>query len=200
MTNSKKIRLVKENDYISLLEIYGPFVRDTSVSFEYVVPTIDEFKKRINNISKIFPWLVCEVNGKVVGYAYASKHRERAAYQWSVDVSIYVAPEYHRNYIAKALYTALIKILRAQGYFNAYAIVALPNEKSEGFHKALGFVPIGVYHNVGYKFDKWHDVKCFELKISEHFLQPKSPKPITEICETKEFNEILDNAADLIKL
>lgn len=200
MINNRKIRLANEDDSASLLEVYGPFIANTSITFEYEIPSIDVFKERIKNISMTYPWLVCEVNGKVVGYAYASKHRDRAAYQWSVDFAIYVDPKHHRNYIAKALYTALIKILKAQGYYNAYAGITLPNEKSQGFHESFGFALIGLYHNVGYKFGKWHDVGWFELKLAEHSQEPAMPRPITEICDTKEFSEILDEAVKLIRL
>jgi len=200
MINSKIIRLVHTDDCVSLLDIYGPYIADTTVTFEYEIPDADAFKERIRNISGTYPWLVCELNGKIVGYAYASRHRERAAYQWSVDLSVYMDPEYHRNYIAKALYSALTKILKLQGYYNAYAGITLPNEKSERFHESFGFKLIGVYENVGYKFGKWLDVGWYWLKIAEHIDEPPNPKPITEICGTKEFKKILDDAAEVIRL
>jgi L-amino acid N-acyltransferase YncA len=200
MIDSKKIRLVHTDDCTSLLNIYGPFISDTTVTFEYEIPDADAFKERIINISKTNPWLVCELNEKVVGYAYASRHRERAAYQWSVELSVYVDPEYHRHHIAKALYTALIKILKIQGYYNAYAGITMPNEKSERFHESFGFKLIGVYESVGYKFGRWLDVGWYWLKLAEHIKEPQHPKPITEICKTKEVMKILDEAVEIINL
>lgn len=135
----------------------------------------------MKNISENFPWLVCEIDGENVGYAYASKHRERAAYQWSVDVTVYVNPKFHRNHIATALYTALFGLLNLLGYYNAYAGVSLPNDKSEGFHESFGFKPVGVFHNAGYKHEKWLDVKWFELPILENSQIPGSPKAIKDI-------------------
>ncbi|MGE5630561.1 MAG: N-acetyltransferase family protein [Caulobacteraceae bacterium] len=194
-----KIRLAKEQDSASLLEIYGPYIKDTSVSFEYEVPSVSEFAKRIQGVTEKYPWLVCEYDREIVGYAYASKHRERAAYQWSVDVSVYINPNYHRMHIATALYTALTELLKLQGYYNAYAGITSPNAKSEGFHQSFGFEPIAVYHNVGYKFDIWHDVRWFELALSEYSKKPEAPKAITELTGTKQYEEIIENAVAIIK-
>jgi L-amino acid N-acyltransferase YncA len=199
MSINKKIRLAKEHDSEALLEIYGPFIKNTAVTFEYEVPTDIEFGKRIKSVLERHPWLVCEIDGEVIGYAYASKHRERAAYQWSVDVTVYIRPEYHRKCIATALYTALTGLLKLQGYYNAYAGIALPNVKSVGFHESFGFKPIGIYHNVGYKLDKWHDVGWFALNISECSKPPEPPKTINQIKDTKEYEQIVENAVQIIK-
>lgn len=198
MSISKKVRLATEADSASILEIYAPFITDTVITFEYEVPTAAEFSKRIANIQKKYPWLICEVNDSIVGYAYASQFNERAAYDWSVDFSVYIKPEYHRKKIGKALYLALSQLLKLQGYYNAYAGVTLPNIKSESLHESLGFKPVGVYHNVGYKFGHWYDVKWFELKIQEHFKTPITPKTINEINSTPEFNLIIQNAEQII--
>lgn len=200
MITSSKIRLIKEEDCAAILDIYGPFISNTTITFEYVVPTLHEFTQRIRNISVQYPWLVCEIKDQVVGYAYASRHRERAAYQWSVDVSVYIKADYHRKHIAKALYTALIKILKLQGYINAYAGITVPNEKSKYFHEGFGFKSVGIYHNEGYKHGAWHNVEWLEYAISEHSLEPASPKPISQVCEIKEFNDILDSAMKLISI
>jgi len=159
MLKHKKIRLVTQEDSDAILKIYLPFITDTVVTFEYKVPTLTEFKERMADIQKNYPWLVCEINNRITGYAYASRFREREAYKWSVDFSVYVDPEYHGKGIGKALYFALSELLKLQGYYNAYAGVTLPNVKSEGLHESFGFKAVGVYHKVGYKFDRWHDVK-----------------------------------------
>lgn len=199
MSISKRIRLATENDSESLLNIYGEFILNTSVTFETAVPSVMEFSNRIRNVLESFPWLVCEINGENVGYAYASKHRERAAYQWSVDVTVYIYPQFHRKHIATALYTALIELLKIQGYYSAFAGVSLPNLNSEGFHESFGFKPIGVFHNVGYKLGEWRDVKWFELAISEYSKKPELPITINKIKDTEEFKNIIKKAMQIIK-
>lgn len=198
MITNKKIRLASLADSASILDVYAPFITDTVITFEYDIPTVAEFGKRITNIQKKYPWLVCEVNGVVVGYAYASEYRERVAYDWSVDFTIYIKPEYHRKNIGKALYSALVEILILQGYYNAYAGVTIPNINSESIHQSLGFKAIGVYQNVGYKFGKWLDTKWFELIMQDHSTSPTTPKIIDEINNTPEFNAIIKKAEQTI--
>jgi L-amino acid N-acyltransferase YncA len=198
MAMNKKVRLATEADSASILEIYTPFISDTVITFEYKVPTVTEFGKRITDIQKKYPYIICEVNGSVVGYAYASQFNERAAYDWSVDFSIYIKPQYHRKNIGKALYFTLFELLKLQGYYNAYAGVTLPNIKSESLHQSFGFKPIGVYQNVGYKFGDWHDVKWFQLKIQDYSKSPTTPKIIDEINNTPEFNTIIQKAEKMI--
>ena len=199
MNVSKKIRLATENDAESLLKIYGEFVKDTVVSFETEVPTVMEFGNRIRKVLENTPWLVYEIDGESVGYAYASKHRERAAYQWSVDVSIYINPRFHRMHIATALYTALMELLKMQGYYGAFAGITSPNPKSEGFHESFGFMPIGAFHNVGYKLGKWRDVKWFELTISDYPENPEIPIKISKIIDTEEFRNNIEKAMQITR-
>jgi phosphinothricin acetyltransferase len=144
MGRSYSIRLAKEEDVDALLAIYAPYVEDTFISFEYEVPSRDEFLERIRIFSADYPYLVCEYAGRVIGYAYASKHRTRTAYQWSVESTVYLQKDFHRKGIARVLYEALFEMLRLQGYFNVYAGISLPNEQSVAFHLALGFEEIGV--------------------------------------------------------
>jgi L-amino acid N-acyltransferase YncA len=198
MLDTRRIRLADTSDYGSILQIYSPFITDTVITFEYEVPAIEEFEKRIANIQKKYPYLVCEINNNIVGYAYASRYREREAYDWSVDFSVYINPLYHGKRIGKALYFSLFEMLKLQGYYNAYAGVTIPNIKSEGLHEAFGFNPIGIYQRVGYKFGSWHDVKWYELKIKEHEEAPLKPVPIDKIKNTDEFNEILKKAEQMI--
>jgi phosphinothricin acetyltransferase len=198
MSINRKIRLATEADVASILEIYRPFIAETVITFEYEVPTLTEFSKRMANIQKKYPWIVCEVNGAVVGYAYASQFNERAAYDWSIDFSIYIKSHYHRQKIGKALYFALFELLKLQGYCNAYAGIAMPNIKSESFHQSFGFKPIGVYHNVGYKFGDWRDVKWFELRIQDYSKSPLRPQIIDEINNTFEFKTIIQKAEQMI--
>ncbi len=162
------IRPVRKTDVADILAIYSPYITDTVISFETDVPSIEEFSKRIENIQKQFPYIVCEADDKVVGYAYASKHRERSAYKYSVDVSVYVAADFHHKGIGKALYTSLFGLLEKYNYFSAYAGITLPNEKSIGLHKSFGFTEVGIYHNVGYKCGKWLDVIWLEKQLKEY--------------------------------
>lgn len=199
MTANRKIRLAYESDSKSILDIYAPFITDTAITFECEVPTIEEFMNRMSSIQEKYPWLVCEIDGIIVGYAYASQYSGRAAYDWSVDFSIYINPNYHGKKIGRALYSSLFELVKLQGYYNAYAGIALPNMKSKSFHEAFGFKMVGVYKNVGYKHGKWHDVGWYALDIAEHIKSPVKPKTINEICNTPEFEAIIQRAEKLIK-
>jgi phosphinothricin acetyltransferase len=152
------------------------------------------------DIQRKYPWLVCEIDNNIAGYAYASCFNEREAYDWSVDFSVYVDPKYHRKNIGRALYYALFELVKLQGYYNAYAGVTLPNIKSEGLHESFGFKTIGVYENVGYKFGSWHDVKWYGLKINEYGQSPSKPGDINEISKTDEFEIIIKNAEQMIAI
>ena len=121
--------------------------------------------ERIARIMQQYPWLVCEIDSQVAGYVYACQHRERAAYRWAVDVAVYIAPEHQRRGVGQALYSALFRILRAQGYFKAYAGVTLPNAGSIGLHEAVGFKPFAIYRSVGYKFGRWLDLTFMQLVL-----------------------------------
>lgn len=185
-----QIRAVTVHDAPAIHAIYAPYVRDTVISFELSPPTVEEMVARINKTVSKYPWLVYETSATseqpttIAGYAYASAHRERAAYQWSVDVSVYVAPQYHRRNIGRGLYTALMPLLVAQGYVNAYAGIALPNAASVGVHEAVGFIPLGIYRQVGYKLGAWHDVGWWSLRLCEPARAPQPPTPITAIVDT----------------
>ena len=133
------IRFATEADIPTILDIYGPYVLNTCYSFEYTVPNLEEFTQRFREITQQFPWLVWEENGKVLGYAYGSAPFSRAAYQWSAESSIYLAPQAQGKGIGRKLYEALEKIMKAQGYRKTYAIITTANEASLAFHKAVGF-------------------------------------------------------------
>ncbi len=162
-----EIRLAVRGDEAQIAEIYAPIVVSTPTSFEIDPPDAAEMRRRIDATLPKLPWLVCECQGRVAGYAYATPHRARAAYQWSVDTSVYVHSEFHRRGIGMRLYKSLFEILAAQGYFNAYAGVTLPNPGSVGLHESLGFQPIGTYRNVGYKLGRWHDVGWWQRRLRQ---------------------------------
>ncbi len=175
------IRLATHDDAADIAEIYRPFVESTAISFEIEPPEELEIRKRIAGIVPTYPWLVCEQSGRVVGYAYGSRHSARAAYQWSVHMSVYVHSDFQRRGIGRGLYVSLAGILRAQGFFNAYAGVTLPNPGSVGLHESIGFKVIGVYRNVGYKQGGWHDVGWWELALQPLVAEPAPPLSVGHV-------------------
>ena len=160
------IRNAALTDAEALVEIYRPYVESSAISFELVAPTIADFAGRIETALAKWAWLVAEVDGQPIGYAYGSPHRAREAYAYSVETSAYVQASQHRSGVARALYNELFASLAERGYVNAYAGVTLPNEASLGFHQSMGFEPIGVFPNVGFKFDTWHSVAWLYRTIS----------------------------------
>jgi L-amino acid N-acyltransferase YncA len=174
------IRMARESDGSAILAIYAPFCEKSAVSFETIAPFPEEIARRIRETLSKFPWLVAESEGKVAGYAYASSHRQRAAYRWSVETTVYVSDGQRRDGIGRALYQNLFALLRRQGFFNAFAGITLPNPASVGFHEALGFKPVGVYRKVGYKMGTWHDVGWWQLELQPHGIEPKEPKGLAE--------------------
>ena len=166
------IRSAKREDVKAILAIYAPFITDTPISFETSVPGEDDFWKRIETYQKTAPWLVCEIDQQIVGYAYAGDHRARAAYQWSKDLSVYVHQDFHKRKVATGLYTTLIELLKKQGVISTFIGVTLPNPASVGFHEKMGYRPIGIYHNVGYKFGKWWSVGWWEMPIGNYDTTP----------------------------
>jgi len=169
------LRFADVSDASGIAEIYSPVVRDTAISFEFDPPDAAEMARRIEGTTKVFPWLVCDHDGSVAGYAYAGPHRVRAAYQWSADVSVYIHSDHRGRGLGRALYTALLDILRLQGLFNAYAGITLPNEASVGLHEAVGFRRLGIYKSVGFKLGRWHDVGWWELALLPADQAPAAP-------------------------
>jgi len=156
----------RAHDAAACVAIYAPYVADSCVSFEEVVPTAEQFAAYIAATSERYPWLVLEDRGAVVGYAYAAQHRARAAYRWAVDVGIYVDPARHRSGAGRALYQALFELLRRQRLRSACAGITLPNEASIGLHRALGFEHVGTYRSIGWKAGSWRDVSWWQLQLA----------------------------------
>lgn len=191
MENKYSIRLIDEADASVVLDIYKYYVENTSISFEYEVPTLEEYTQRIKTNTQKYPWLVCLSNNTIIGFAYGSTHRYRTAYQWSPESTIYVAPNCHAKGIGRTLYDTLFSLLKLQGYYNVFAGVALPNEKSIGFHRAMGFEEIGIFKNVGYKHGNWHHTHWFQLTLNEHKSNPAPPIEMNDIMSTEEFTTII---------
>lgn len=169
------IRVAAPEDARALLAIYAPYVEQTAITFEYEVPTVEEFEHRIRQTLKRYPYLVAEQNGIPVGYAYVSPFKERAAYDWSVETSVYVGMAYKRLGIGRRLYEALERILKKQGILNVNACIAYPREADEHlsmdsvhFHEKEGYRMVGRFHDCGYKFDRWYDMVWMEKMIGEH--------------------------------
>jgi L-amino acid N-acyltransferase YncA len=175
-----RVRLADpEKDAARVAEIYRPAVEGNFISFEESAPTAAVMADRMRKVLVRMPWLTAEDElGTVVGYAYASPHRERAAYRWSVDISVYVDPGWHRRGIGRLLYDDLLERLRGQGFVNVYAGVTLPNPASVALHEAIGMRRIGVYERVGYKLGEWRDVAWFGMRLIEPTDPPAEPAPL----------------------
>lgn len=193
-----RVRFADTEDAAELLNIYTPYITDTAITFEYVIPPVEDFAGRIESVMQSFPWLVCEVDGKPAGYAYASRFRPRAAFQWDAEVSVYLSAEFHRSGIGSALYDCLEAILKEQGYLNLYALITHPHPASEGFHAGRGYRPLGIYHGTGYKFGKWHDLIVMEKQLAP---LPENPFPCKKYNELNKvfLTEQLKRAEDKIR-
>jgi phosphinothricin acetyltransferase len=167
------IRPAERRDAAAIAAIYAPFVTDTSVSFEIEPPDEAEMTRRMEAIQRSHPYLVAEVDGIVAGYAYGSFHRERFAYQWSAEATVYLAAGYRRQGIARRLYSELFGRLRAMDIRNVFAGVTLPNEASVGFHQSMGFELVGIYKRVGFKCGKWHDTAWYQLVLDSSGDEPR---------------------------
>jgi L-amino acid N-acyltransferase YncA len=167
-----------ERDAAACARIYAPHVEDGPISFEESAPDAAEMASRIARIQATHPWLIAERGGAVVGYAYACPHRQRTAYRWSVDVSVYVAGDHLGEGLGRALYTALFERLRAQRFRMAYAGITLPNPASVALHESLGFEQVGTMREVGWKLGGWRDVGWFQLELTPPGPeQPPEPLP-----------------------
>ncbi len=176
-----RIRLAVPEDGGMLARIYRPAVVDHATSFEIDPPGAEEMGRRVTALTTRLPWLVAERADDITGFAYAGPHRERAAYQWCVEVSAYVAPGVQRSGVGRALYTALFGVLVRQGYRNAYAAITRPNDASERFHERLGFTFVGVYRAIGYKLGRWHDVAWYERALAPREADPPSPRSLRDL-------------------
>lgn len=175
------LRLATPADAKGILEIYAPYITKTSFTFEIEVPSIEEFAERIKTYLINWPWLVCEVDGKIAGYAYGARYRERVAYQWCTESSIYIHDDFQKTGIGKLLYKTLFDILKRQGFRNVYAVINLPNEKSVAFHEKLGFTYFATYEQVGYKLGKWKNVGWWRLIVNEFDDEPAAPTKFSDL-------------------
>jgi phosphinothricin acetyltransferase len=185
------IRLVNLADVSTIRSIYAHYVWLTNITFEYEVPSEMELNARIEGILARFPWLVAELDNQIIGYAYASTFRYREAYDWSAETSIYLRNDCQGRGWGTKLYQTLLDVLAGQGFVKAIAGVTIPNLASENLHTRLGFQEVGIFSQIGYKFQEWHSIKFYELKMNEYAIQAKKPSLFSEFKNTQAFAEIL---------
>ena len=194
------IRLSTGDDAPSVQGIYAPSVRDNAISFELEIPEVAEMRQRILDTLDTHPWLVCESDGRFLGYAYAGLYRTRAAYQWAVEVSVYVDADARQMGVGRALYKSLLDLLVLQGYRNAFAGITLPNTASVGLHESIGLKLIGVYRGVGHKFDSWHDVGWWQLPLGEHDGAPGPPVKLPSVAGSLAWKTAMESGLSLLHL
>ena len=188
MEKELTIRTATEKDAAALLDIYRLYVEKTAITFEYEVPTLEEFRQRIHQTLEKYPYLVAEADGEIVGYAYLSAFHPRAAYQWCAETSIYVNTDKKKMGIGGRLYDALEQIAKEQGILNLNACIAVPEQddeylpsNSESFHEHLGYQLVGKFHNCGYKFGRWYHMIWMEKMIGDHGGKPEEIIPFPEL-------------------
>jgi phosphinothricin acetyltransferase len=189
------IRLANPADAPEILAIYAPIVRDTAISFELEPPGVGEMTRRLEAVLALRPWLVYERAGELLGYVYASAFRDRPAYRWTTEVTVYVRADARNAGLGRTLYGALFDVLRLQGYCTAIAGMTAPNAASERLHRAVGFREWGRLGAAGYKFGVWHDVVFFDLPLAPLPACPAELRSITEIAATREFSHAIERQA-----
>jgi phosphinothricin acetyltransferase len=179
--NNPLIRLAQESDIQQMHSIYNYYVDNSSVTFDYETPELHEFSKKITHLLEKYPVLIYEEKGSISGYAYASLFREKKAYQWTVETTIYLKPDVRGNGIGTMLYSKLISILQQQKFRIALAVITIPNEESIKFHRKLGFYECGILEEIGYKFNDWRSVQLMRLQLNNADEIPEDPLPLKEI-------------------
>jgi phosphinothricin acetyltransferase len=197
--HAARIRSAVPGDVAGMLAIYRPIVESSPISFEEVPPDEETFGRRVEEVQTFGPWLVCEEGGIVLGYAYAGPFRARPAYRWSCEATVYVHADHRRRGIARALYTALLGLVRLQGFRSVIAGITLPNDASVGVHEGLEFEPVGVFRRVGNKHGGWHDVGFWQLFLDELGERPPSPRAPTEVLASARGREILQESAACVQ-
>jgi phosphinothricin acetyltransferase len=178
------IRRAQPSDAQAIRGIYAPYVTDTAITFVSTVPTADEIRRKMLEIEKRYPYLVCTIGDEVVGFAYANRLRPHEAYRWNAELSVYIDPGYQGRGIATALYTALFQILKAQGFCNLYAVITLPNDASVALHKHFGFRELAVHRADGYKLGAWRDVLWMLYRV-EGAADPETHGPPVRLPELR---------------
>jgi L-amino acid N-acyltransferase YncA len=194
-TGAVTLRLATPDDGGACAAVYAPYVEGTSISFEHVPPDDAEMGARIERATVRTPWVLAEVDGTVRAYAYATRHRDRPAYDWTAETAVYVDRNHAGRGLGRATMTAVLEILRLQGAHLAVAGITPPNPASVALHRSLGFTRVGVFEAIGYKFGAWHGVEWFELELGDRVRDPAPLVPLPEIAGSEEVARILDAAA-----
>ena len=181
MDTKTEIRAATPEDCNRILEIYAPYILHTPITFEYEIPSVDEFRYRIEQTLTRYPYLVALIDGTIVGYTYVSAFKSRPAYDWSVETSVYIDEHYHGQGIGSALYRELELILKKQRICNLCACIAYPNPESIRFHELHGFQTVAHFHKCGYKFNTWYDMVWMEKMIGDHLQEQMSVIPFKEV-------------------
>jgi L-amino acid N-acyltransferase YncA len=177
-----RIRRATAADAAAIASLYAPYVTASIVSFETEAPDEAEMRGRIESGGDLYPWLAaCEGEAAPSGYAYACAFRQRPAYRFTVETSVYVAGDAHRRGLGTLLYRALLPVLEAQGYAQAIAAITLPNEASVRLHERLGFHQVGTYERVGFKFREWRSVGLWQRPLAPLSTRPEEPKPVSAV-------------------
>ncbi|WP_121743935.1 GNAT family N-acetyltransferase [Natronorubrum halophilum] len=196
MESDSRIRIAQPADAAAVRDIYAPFCESSAVTFEEDAPAEAEMVDRIESTLETYPWLVCEVDGEVVGYAYATKLRKRRAYQWTVELSVYVAADARQSGIGRGLYESLFAILERQGVCDAYAVTTVPNPETERFHDRLGFERLVDFPAMGYTETEWHDVAWWRRSLAEKPTAPDPIAPLPDVLDDPDWDSLVQTGAD----
>ena len=181
MAEMVRYRIATLDDAEAILEIYAPYVESTAVTFEFAVPSLEEFRGRIQSVLEQYPYLVAESDGEILGYAYASGYRPRAGFFWTPELSVYVKQGHQEQGIGTHLYAALLDLLRLQGYQNVCSVLSWPNPGSEKLHQHFGFRFAGLQKKCGYKHGEWRDVAIFERRLGDYPVPPPQPLRFSQL-------------------
>jgi phosphinothricin acetyltransferase len=190
-----RVRAATHEDAAAVAQVYAPYVRDTVVTFEVEPPDAPTMARRMVDTLAMYPWLVAENAGEIVGYAYAGRHRERPAYRWTIDTTIYIDRAYRRAGVGRKLYRSLLEILRRQGFRSAFAEIVLPNAGSVGLHESMGFCKIGIHHDIGFKLGSWCDIGYWRLGLSRGTAPQSDPMPFSAFRDSPGFATALGGVA-----
>ncbi|WP_226482351.1 GNAT family N-acetyltransferase [Natrinema amylolyticum] len=200
MTADARIRVATPADAAAVRDIYAPFCESTAVTFEETAPAEAELADRIESTLECHPWLVCEVDTEVVGYAYAGPLRKRRAYEWVVELSVYVANSARRTGVGQALYESLFAVLERQGIRDAYAVTTVPNPETERFHERMGFERLVDFPAIGYTQDEWQDVAWWRRPLAEKSDTPERPRPFPAVREDDDWESLVRTGEDSLEL
>jgi phosphinothricin acetyltransferase len=186
------IRTARDEDAAAIHAIYAPSVIDGVATFETELPGVNAMRERLRARLQHYPWLVWEEASEVLAYAYAGRFRERAAYDWIAETSIYVRTDAHRRGIARKLYGVLLEVMRLQSITQAVGVITLPGTPSVAMHEAMGFTPAGVWRQCGYKLGRWWDVGVWQKELQPAQIPPRAVTPFNALVEAPALRELLD--------